>query len=74
LKQLAEELGVSLPFIGLVEVGQRTASPKTLIALARALGVTVAQIRPVREDDALQASLFPLDQYLELSGDPHDPA
>ena len=76
LKALSEATGgeVSLPHAAAMEVGRRFGSPQAWVALAKALDVTVAQIRPVPEDDARQDSLFPLDQYLELSGDFHDPA
>jgi len=72
LKGLSEASGISLPFIGLVEVGQRSASTATWLALARALDVHISQIRPVAEEDARQSALFP-DLYLEVAGDEHEP-
>lgn len=75
LKALSEATGgaISLPHVAAVETNRRGASPAIWAALAKALDVTVAQIRPPDADDALQASLFPLDQYVEIVVDPHDP-
>jgi transcriptional regulator with XRE-family HTH domain len=80
LKQLAERVSeqegvaLSLPHLGAIELGKRGASPAIWTALAKALDVTVAQLRPPDVDDALQPSLFALDQYVEIVGDSHDPA
>jgi hypothetical protein len=64
---------VSVPFLGALEIGTRNASPAVWVVIARALGVTVAEIRPVTEEDAKQPMLFDPDLYLEIAGDPHEP-
>ncbi len=45
IRSLAKTIGLSYQMLGMVELGQRRASPSTAKAIADALGVTVQEIR-----------------------------
>jgi transcriptional regulator with XRE-family HTH domain len=74
LQALSDRCGISVPFLGALEVGTRNASPAVWQQIAKALGVHVSQIRPGHEKEAAQGALFDADAFVEIVGDLHDPA
>jgi len=57
LSELSTLSGVSAATIGAWETGRSRPSPRTLAAVAEALGVQVADLVPVKEADVLMADL-----------------
>jgi transcriptional regulator with XRE-family HTH domain len=82
VRELAKRLGVSAPFLSDVELGRRHPSDEVFVTIARALGVTVADLRshdtrpPAQEFKRLAATNpaygIMLRKVLDKNVDPED--
>ncbi len=82
VRELAKRLGVSAPFLSDVELGRRHPSDEVFVAIARALGATVTELRsfdtrpPIQELKRLAAANpaygIMLRKVLDKNVDPED--